>query len=195
MSSSGPAMFHLKHRGFGLLYVCLLSATPPLIGQKDPAVQRLYDHLSGTWTGTNHSYTTPSVVESHLVINVARDANAEWLDLEYVYATPGGSKPDRHLEHDAFYLSAGTFVREFVRDRSRAGSFRMQLENFSGLLQDGYGEYTARCSILWRGNRTPERIDYHLAPDSWSYEIYVSPDGRTWEKTGDWKLKRTSTPP
>jgi hypothetical protein len=172
--------------GFTSLFILLLSA-PLLSAQGASSAQLANQHLLGTWTGVNHDYTVTPVATHQLSIQVqSRKKNG--LDMDYFYVDEG--------EHQDRLVVFQPSTSTVLIDRNKFGKQRLRADGLDEFLRTGYGNLTLWGVVLYQGDHQAlERAEYHLSPDSWSYELYVSAHHRPFVKTGDWAMKRATNTP
>lgn len=167
-------------------------AVLPLIAQTNSPLQTLNDHFVGTWVGTNHDYSVNRVTTSHVIVTVTEDRRKNRLNMEYVYVEAVKSTVTHYKRYVVIEPASSTV---FI-NRNREGKQHLAASGLDDLLRNGYGDFTLRGTAWYNGDhRAVVRYDYHLSPDTWSYEVYVSASDSPFVRTGDWTMKRATTAP
>lgn len=175
-----------------MVLLLLPSAAFASAAQSGSSLQTVQDHFAGTWVGINHDYTVNPATTSKITITARKDKREGRLDMEYAYVEQGKSTEARYKRFIVFEPKTSTV---FI-DRKGWGKGHLAADGLDEFLRNGYGSFTLHRVVRYKGdNHAIERADYHLSPDSWSFEIYVSAFGGPFLRTGDWSLKRTSTTP
>jgi hypothetical protein len=176
-----------------LLVLLLLMSTASKGGaQSSSPLQTLQEHFAGTWVGINHDYTVNPAITTKITITTRKDKREGRLDMEYAYVDQGKSTEKRYKR---FVIFKPETSMVFI-DRKGEGKQHLKADGLDELLRSGYGSFTLHGVVCYKGDKHAiSRADYHLSPDSWSYEIYVSSFGGPFLKTGDWSLRRTSIMP
>ncbi|HEX5283656.1 MAG TPA: hypothetical protein VFW30_06015 [Bryocella sp.] len=178
--------------GKTVVALLMFSSVQSLVAQTSSQLQTLNDHFVGTWVGTNHDYSVNPVTTSSVTITVTEDKRKHRLNMEYVYVEAGKLTETRYRRYIVVEPATSTV---FI-NRKGQGKEHLAADGLDELLRNGYGDFTLRGTAWYRGDHHAlVRNDYHLSPDTWSYEIYVSASGGPFVKTGDWTMKRTKIAP
>jgi hypothetical protein len=173
------------------VFLLCLSACTALCAQSLAPLQTLYDHFVGTWAGINHDYMDGPTSTSRVTIRVTLDKGKDRLKMDYFYAWDTTMK----VEHDKVLVKIDPNHSSFFRDRKGIGKQSFQIEGLDDLLHDGYGSFSLH-GVSLDSNRKDAvyRADYHLTPDTFSYEVFTSTAGAPFVKTGDWSMTRQTSP-
>lgn len=168
--------------------VFILLIASRLIAQVISPAQLVDKHLIGTWSGVSHDYTVTPFATHQITITVVADPKKRGLDMDYFYVDEGKHYPRLVV----FEPSRGTV---FI-DRKEFGKERQRADGLNEFLRTGYGDLTLWARVLFQGDHhAEEKAEYHLSPDSWHYELYVSAHKGPFVKTGDWTMMRVSSTP
>ncbi len=152
-------------------------------------IDALNEHLVGVWVGTNHDYMKGSPITSSVTIAIEKDKKPGQLYLAYTYVTG----PKQNVDHYDVLLRIDPLKAMAFRDRKKIRKDRYVVEGLDKVLATGYGDFTF---LGWTGDAQGRlaayRADYHLSPDTLSYEVFTSTDGAPFVKTGDWALRRAA---
>ena len=174
-----------------LIPLLLVSFTCNGGAQSGSLLQTVQEHFAGIWVGINHDYTVNPANTSKITITVRKDQHEGRLDMEYVYG--GEGKPIERYKRRVIFEPKTSTV--FI-DRKGFGKEHLVADHLDEFLRNGYGDFTLHGVVDHKGDHHAfSKIDYHLSPDNWSYEVYVSTFGGPFLRTGDWSLKRSSSTP
>lgn len=165
-----------------------LLSTSPLIAQATPSVQTLDQHFAGTWVGVNEDYTVTPERTLDLTVTVVEDPRKHRLSMEYVYSGPRKSVPEHYKRFVVFEPATSTVL---IDRKGSGGKQRQRADGLDALLKNGYGDLTLHATVRYKGDEhAVERAEYHLTPDTWDYELYVSAFGGPFVETLACSLKR-----
>ena len=172
--------------------LCLLTGVfllRPVSAQSPTPLETLDDHFLGRWSGPHHDFTKDPTVEDVVNINITLDKKRERILLTYSYGAKG-SEYDYFTRWIQFEPETDT-----LQMKREDGKFRYKVTGLRDLVRIGYGDFTLTRNYWQNGRRAVYKADYHLTPQSFSYEVYVEADGKPLAKTGDWMLTRTQAVP
>lgn len=173
----------------GLFVVALLV---PHRAQSQSPLESLNQHFVGRWVGVNHDFTKSPEQDLALSITVATDKHGRKLDMDYVYSRPTTSQVEEYKRRVVFEPDTSTVVI----DRKKLGKQRQRAGGLDALLRDGYGELVLHGVVRYNGDKQAiERTLWHISPEAWSYEIYVSSSGAPFVETAAISLKRETSAP
>lgn len=147
----------------------------------------VYANFLGTWVGTNQHMEKGTAVETAVKLEITETKKNNAMRIDYTYGKQG--------EHD--------FGREtrFVTIASDKNIVMLQwkgeeedpwaAQGLGDFMKTGLGVFTLQRVQGGAGNTTiTYRGTFFLQPDTFSYQWEVSTDGKKFEATGIWELKR-----
>jgi len=174
------------------LFAVLLSAGL-LIGaanskaQIGPALQTVYDHFVGTWSGTDEYRSDRCMVTVPVTITIIETKNQKALKLDYVYSQKG-KKDYLHLTRFMILDPVNGMVTLNWEHDSKEHYKATGLDEF---MKTGYGTFGFSVeTMLANGVPFVNSCTFQLTANTLSYTWGESWNPPTNLTTGSWKLSR-----
>ena len=170
-----------------LLSAGLLIGTANSKAQTDPALQVVYSHFIGTWSGTDEYRSDRGMITVPVAITIIETKNQKALKLDYVYSQKGKKDYQHLIRFMILDPVNGTVTLNWEHD-SKEHYKATGLDEF---MKTGYGTFGFSIETLSEnGGPIVNSCTFQLTANTLSYTWGESWNPPTNLTTGSWKLSR-----
>jgi hypothetical protein len=174
-----------------LLSAGLLIGTANSKSQTDPALQVVYSHFIGTWSGTDDYRSNRGMVTVPVAITISETKNQKALKLDYVYSKKGEKDYQHLVRFMAIDPVKGTVTLNWEHDDKE----HYKTTGLDEFMKTGYGTFGFSIVMLPENGVTiVDSCTLQLTANTLSYTWGESWNEPTSQTTGAWKLSRVLPP-